>query len=322
MSFVCILFVIRSVVLGPVFGGTRLSCPSRQIVPIALLACTIDALLAKYAIYCVTGDQLGKEINMAGTIGFVGAGRIARILMAGWMRAGEKFAEVRVSDPDAEAIERLVKLGGEGGIKATTLQEVGKTSVLFLAVHPPVLEKVCRELAAHLGAETIVISLAPKFTLARLREWLGGDVPLARMIPNAGSYVGKGFNPVCFGPTLSEQQREAILALLRPLGMTPIVDEALLEAYAISAGMGPTYFWPQLYELRSFLQEAGMSDDDVRIALNEMLQGTISVMFESGLSEKEVMDLIPVKPLADIEASLREAYRSKLREFMGKLRPQ
>jgi pyrroline-5-carboxylate reductase len=259
---------------------------------------------------------------MAGTLGFVGAGRIARILMAGWMRAGEKFEEVRVSDPDAEAIQRLVKLCGQGGIKAATLQDVAKASFLFLAVHPPVVEKVCRELAAHLGAETIVISLTPKFTLARLREWLDGDVPLARVIPNAGSYVGMGFNPVCFGPTLGEQQREAILALLRPLGTTPLVSEALLEAYAISTGMGPTYFWPQLYELRSFLQEAGMSDDEVKVALNEMLRGTVSVMFESGLSEQEVMDLIPVKPLADVAPSLRDAYRTKLREFMGKLRPQ
>lgn len=259
---------------------------------------------------------------MAGTIGFVGGGRIARILLAGWMRAGEMFDEVRVSDPSADAVERLKKQFDRVRIKPGTLPEVARVPVLFLAVHPPVMENVCRELSTNLSPETVVVSLAPKFTLAKLSDWLGKNVPLARVIPNAGSYVGKGFNPVCFGASLSEQQRASVLALLRPVGMAPVVDEALLEPYAITTGMGPTYFWPQLYELKSFLREVGMSDEQAKMALSEMLQGTISVMFESGLSENEVMDLIPVKPLADMETALREAYRTKLKEFLGKLRPQ
>ncbi|MGQ9564250.1 MAG: pyrroline-5-carboxylate reductase family protein [Thermogutta sp.] len=259
---------------------------------------------------------------MAETVAFVGGGRIVRILLAGWMRAGNSFAEVRVSDPDSNAIARLQTQFSGLPIRAGILANVAKSPLVFLAVHPPVLEKVCRELAASLSAETIVVSLAPKITLSRLRDWLGGDFALARVIPNAGSYLGQGYNPVCFGPTVNQQQRERILALLRPLGIAPVVEERFLEAYAIVTAMGPTYFWPQLYELRSFLNQVGISDDAAKVALDAMLRGTIAVMFENGLSENEVMDLIPVKPLADIEASLRESYRTKLRELWEKLRSQ
>lgn len=259
---------------------------------------------------------------MLETVGFVGGGRIVRILLAGWMRTGKTFTEVRVSDPDSNTIARLQAQFSGLMIGSGSLADVAKLPLLFLAVHPPVLEKVCRELAASLAPETVVVSLAPKVTLGRLREWLGGDFALARAIPNAGSYVGQGFNPVCFGHGVNEQQREEILDLFQALGAAPVVEESLLEAYAIVTGMGPTYFWPQLYELRAFLHEVGISDATAKVALDAMLRGTIAVMFESGLAENEVMDLIPVKPLAEIEASVRESYRTKLREFREKLRPQ
>lgn len=258
---------------------------------------------------------------MVPIVGFVGGGRIARILLAGWLHSGKTFQEVRVCDPDSSAIERL-KFFGTSIVKSATPEEVAKSPVVFLAVHPPVMEKVCRELAVHLTHETVVVSLAPKITFTRLREWLGGHSALARAIPNAGSYVGKGFTPVCIEASLAEKQREEVLGLFGSVGTVVTVNEEVLEVYAIVTGMGPTYFWPQLFELRSFLRETGLPDNAIRVALGEMLQGALSVMFESGLSEEQIMDLIPVKPLADIEPSLRESYHTRLREFLVKLRPQ
>jgi len=258
---------------------------------------------------------------MVSAVGFVGGGRIARILLAGWLRAGKTLREVRVCDPDSLAIERLKPLGGST-VTPATVQDVAKSPVVFLAVHPPVMEKVCRELAGSLEHETIVVSLAPKITFSRLREWLNRHSALARAIPNAASYVGKGFTPVALEASLGAQQREEVLTLFQSLGMTVTVNENVLEAYAIVTGMGPTYLWPQLFELRSFLRETGLPDEAIHVALGEMIQGAVSVMFESDLSEEQIMDLIPVKPLADIEPSLRETYHTRLREFLAKLRPQ
>lgn len=44
-------------------------------------------------------------------------------------------------------------------------------------------------------------------------------------------------------------------------------------------------------------------------------------MNESGLNAEQVQDLIPVKPLADAQPALLEAYRTKLTAILEKIRP-
>ncbi len=63
---------------------------------------------------------------------------------------------------------------------------------------------------------------------------------------------------VAFGPGLSPADREVLQGLLAPLGECPEVEERHLEAYAIVTAMGPTYFWPQLYELRALAESFGL----------------------------------------------------------------
>ena len=44
-------------------------------------------------------------------------------------------------------------------------------------------------------------------------------------------------------------------------------------------------------------------------------------MFDSRLDASAVQDLIPVKPLADLEQTVLEAYRTKLKAVFEKIKP-
>ena len=44
-------------------------------------------------------------------------------------------------------------------------------------------------------------------------------------------------------------------------------------------------------------------------------------LLESGLSSAEVMDLIPVKPLAEMEPQVAEMYRTRLPALFQKIKP-
>ena len=74
--------------------------------------------------------------------------------------------------------------------------------------------------------------------------------------------------------------------------------------------MGPTYFWPLLYELIALGESFGLSRSEAESAVQHMLSGTVNTMLESGLSAGGVQDLVPVKPLADVEQMILEAYRT------------
>ena len=144
----------------------------------------------------------------------------------------------------------------------------------------------------------LVVSLAPKFTFAKLTELLGGFARLARVIPNAPSVVNFGFNPVAFAPVLGADRQAEISELLAPLGECPEVAEEKLEAYAVLTRMGPTFLWFQLQALREVVAGFGLSEAEIAPALKRMVCGAARTLLESGLTPAEVMDLIPVKPLA------------------------
>jgi pyrroline-5-carboxylate reductase len=255
------------------------------------------------------------------TIGFIGGGRIARIFLEGWQRANVLPAKIVVSDCNAEA---LAKLKAQFPSIETALGNsavAAAQDIVFLAVHPPVLAEVATGLKGNVKPSAVVVSLAPKFTIAKLTELLGGFARLARVIPNAPSVVNFGFNPVAFGAALPAADRTEVTALLAPLGECPEVAEAKLEAYAVLSAMSPTFLWFQLQALREVAAGCGLTDAEIAPALKRAVCGATRTLLESGLTPAEVMDLIPVKPLAEMEAQVTEMYRTRLPAIYQKIKP-
>jgi pyrroline-5-carboxylate reductase len=254
------------------------------------------------------------------TIGFVGGGRVTRIFLEGWRRASASPANILVSDCNANALTKL-KAQFPGAQTATDSHVAAAQDIVFLAVHPPVMTEVGTAIKGSVKPSAIVVSLAPKFTLAKLTELLGGFARLARMIPNAPSVVNFGFNPLAFAPALSVAEKAEIIALLSPLGECPDVAEEKLEAYAVLTAMGPTYLWFQFQALREVAAGFGLSDAEITPALKRMVCGGARTLLESGLTPAEVMDLIPVKPLAEMEPQVCEMYRTRLPGIYMKIKP-
>jgi len=171
-----------------------------------------------------------------------------------------------------------------------------------------------------LRRDAVVISLAPKISISQLSGGLGGFSRIIRMIPNAPSIVNKGVNPLAFSAAFSKEEKKKLRTWFKVLGDSPEVAEEKLEACAIITAMGPTYFWFQLYELEELGKSFGMTPKEVKESLAKMLKGTIKTMTDSGLSPSEVMDLIPVKPLGEEEANIRNIYRTKLQGLYSKLK--
>ena len=226
-----------------------------------------------------------------------------------------------VSDIDAGVLASLKQSYGAIEIAANDNARAAAQNVVFVALHPPVIPDALAKVKSSLTAGAIVVSLAPKWTIAKLIGMLDGFDRLARIIPNAPSIVGAGFNPLAFSGTLAESERDVVRGLLHPLGKCCETAEEKLEAYALITGMGPTYFWPLLYELIALGVSFGLSRSEAESAVQHMLSGTVNTMLESGLSAGGVQDLVPVKPLADVEQMILEAYRTKLKAVFDKIKP-
>ena len=253
------------------------------------------------------------------TIGFIGGGRITAIFLAAWQGGGIDLADVVVSDPDAEILASLKARFPEIQVVADNRLSAAR-DVVFMALHPPVAKSVLPQIAEALTPRALFVSLAPVLTFAKLSGLLGGFSRLARMIPNAPSMVHRGFNPKALGPGLSVADGVRLDRLFCPLGEHPEVDEAKLEAYAILAAMGPTYFWFQWQTLREMAGDFGLEKQEADRALNSMLHGAVGLMFESGMEYASVNDTVPVRPLAESQEGIEKIFREKLGALHARLK--
>jgi len=251
------------------------------------------------------------------SIGFIGAGRIARIMLEGWKRADALDTSIILHDAKAEAAAALAAHYPEA--KAGSLAEAASADLVIVGLHPPVMAEVLPALADHLKPDAILLSLAPKVKFAGLTRLLGGFDRLARQNPNAPSIIGKGYNPIAFADGLPDADRQRLLALLAPLGECPVVNEDSIEAYALISAMGPTYLWFQFEELRRLAVGFGLDEAAARAAISSMVHGAVATLFDSGLAPGDVTDLVPVKPLGADEATILALYRDRLEPLYQKL---
>ncbi|MBD3375252.1 pyrroline-5-carboxylate reductase [candidate division KSB1 bacterium] len=254
------------------------------------------------------------------SLGFIGGGRITRIFLLAMKNKHVSIEKIVVSDPDTSTLEKLIIEFSELNIKAGSNIEAALQEIVFVAVHPPVLKEVLPKISDSVSQAKAVVSLAPVFTAEKLSAMLNGYNKLIRMIPNAASFMNSGYNPVWYSNSVGETEKNLLQELFVAFGEAPEVEEDKLEAYALITAMGPTYLWPQLHELHKLALDFGLTQKETISAIKAMVANTIDLLYDAGLSYEEVVDLIPVKPLAEFEQQIREIYDKKLTGLHNKLK--
>jgi pyrroline-5-carboxylate reductase len=260
-----------------------------------------------------------KNIIMKQSIGFIGGGRVTRILLQAFKNSNSQFSEIFVNDTNKDVADNLKKEYPEVQI-AEALLTVSK-DVVFISLHPPVLLETLELLKGSIKSSTIVISLAPKITITKLSSKLNHVKNIVRLIPNATSYINEGYNPVCFSSDFGTNEKQLVLNLLNVMGNTFEIKEEKLESYAIMSAMLPTYFWFQWHELMGIGNKIGLSESECADSIQKTIVGSLDLMFKSGLTPTEVMDLIPVKPIGEHEPQIIEIYKTKLIGLFEKIKP-
>jgi len=254
---------------------------------------------------------------MKKTIGFIGGGRITRIFLQAFRNKGFNPAKIVVFDINNEVLLALQQ--NFPAVKISSLDDAASQDIVFIALHPPVIMDTLELVKGNIKAGSCVISLAPKVTIEKISAKLDGLGNVARMIPNATSYINKGYNPVCFSKEFSD--KEEILEMMKLFGDTFLTEEPKMEAYAIASAMLPTYFWFQWQEMHQIGIKMGLNELETRETVEKTLTAAIETMYHSGLNYEEVIDLIPVKPISAHEPQIKEILSNTLNALFEKIKP-
>jgi pyrroline-5-carboxylate reductase len=256
---------------------------------------------------------------MKQSVGFIGGGRVTKILLQGFKNKDVKFERIVVADTNPEVLANLKKRFPD--IVTADAKGAASQEIVFIALHPPMIMDTLELIKNDVKAEATVISLAPKINMPKLALKLGHVKNLARLIPNATSYINEGFNPIKFTSDFDPSQKQVMLDLLKNLGTTFEVSEEKLESYAIMSAMLPTYFWFQWRELAEIGEKVGLSENECKDSINNTIIASLNLMYKSGLKPEEVIDLIPVKPIGEHEPQIIEIYNTKLIGLFEKIKP-
>ena len=171
------------------------------------------------------------------TLGFIGTGNMGAALAS----AAAKNVENRLllaNRGREKALALRDRIGGE----VTDNCGAAQSDYLFLGVKPQMLPEVTpelREALARRDRDTVVVSMAAVTSIARLKELLGEDVPIIRIMPNTPVSVGEGIILYsCSGEVTREMERR-FLEAMAAAGRFIRIEERLIDA-GIS-GCGPAF---------------------------------------------------------------------------------
>ena len=217
-------------------------------------------------------------------IGFIGGGNMAGALLHGLIEDGTPPARLLVAEPDAERRQRLAERFGIA-VTADNAEVAANADLVVLAVKPQVLEAVARALAPHLEPRRpLCLSIAAGVRHGTLSQWLGGEVPLVRAMPNTPAMLRAGATGLYAPPEVSEAHRAAAEHVMRAVGLVIWVDdEALMDAVTAVSGSGPAYFFLFMEAMEAAARELGLDGDQARLLVRQTALGATRMALESEL---------------------------------------
>lgn len=239
-------------------------------------------------------------------IAFIGAGNMAASLIGGLRAQGVPAASICASDPGAD---KRAELEATHGVEAfaDNAQALAGADVIVLAVKPQVMQTVCRDLAAHLQANQLIVSIAAGIDCASLQTWLGEQTPRAivRCMPNTPSLLRQGVSGLYANAQVSDTQRQQAEQLLSAVGLALWLDkEELIDAVTAVSGSGPAYFFLLIEAMTAAGEQLGLPRATAAQLTQHTALGAARMACESDVEAAELRRRV-TSPNGTTEAAIK-----------------
>lgn len=223
-----------------------------------------------------------------GKVAYVGGGNMARALAGGMLAAGYEASHLWISEPAAEQRSRLVEELPGAVIVENNAEAVRDAECVLLAVKPQILADVCKPLA-HIvqTSRPLVISIAAGVRARDIEHWLGGSLPVVRVMPNQPALLRLGISGLYANEQTSEHQLRAATNIISTTGpVVKVASEEDIDTVTAVSGTGPAYFYLLVDMLVKSAVELGLDYDDALTLVLETARGAGEMAEQSG----ETMD--------------------------------
>lgn len=226
-----------------------------------------------------------------GNVTFLGAGNMAEALLRGLIRAGVAPARITAT---VKRQDRKAQLEAEHEIQVgfDNAAATAGADTVFLCAKPQAMRALVAQIAPAVTPGKLVISIAAGVPIAALERAFPPGARVVRAMPNTPCLVGAGATALAMGEHATAKDVELTTRVFDEVGITTVVEEALIDAATGLSGSGPAYI---------FLIIEALSDAGVKVGLPRAVStrlaaqtvfGSAKLLIETGAHPGHLKDQV------------------------------
>ena len=255
-------------------------------------------------------------------IAILGAGSMGGAILQGLVRSGLATAGVTVTN---RTREKAALLAGLDGVTSIALEDraggnaeaAASADVILIGVKPAMVPDLLREIAPHLRAGAVVVSLAAGVTIATFESLLGPGVAVVRSMPNTPAVVGEAVTGLSAGTGVSGVDLGVARALFETVGTVIEVPESQIDALSTISGSGPAYFFLLVEEFTKAAIGQGFTGAEARVMAEQTFIGAAALLQASGEMPAELRRRV-TSPKGTTERAIGVLQGARLDEVFAK----
>lgn len=228
------------------------------------------------------------------SLAFLGAGSMGGAILRGVIASGIRIdGGITATNRTAEKAEAFSDLDGVTSIALAerpdgNAEAAAGARIVLVGVKPAMVPDLLREIAPHLAADAIVVSVAAGVTLETFADVLGPQARVIRSMPNTPSTVGKGVTGLAAGAATTTEDLALVRTLFETVGVAVEVPESQIDALSTISGSGPAYVYLLIEEFTKAAVGMGFTETDARLMVEQTFIGATALLDASGEDPAEL----------------------------------
>ncbi len=223
------------------------------------------------------------------TLGVIGCGNMGGAILKALIDQ-KIFEKENVLPADIKVTDFLKGMGFES---VCDNRKASSADVILLAVKPQMLAGVLAEIKQSIDYNrTLIISIAPGFTLEMLEQMLSTEAHIVRCMPNTPAMVNAGMTAACFNQNVTEQDKADALRILAATGEVETVPEKLIDTVVGISGSAPAYVFMFIEAIADAGVRGGMTKAQALKFATQAVFGSAKLAKDTGTHPAILRDMV------------------------------
>ncbi len=242
----------------------------------------------------------------------IGLGNMGTVILKGIVPQVLKEEDISVYDVDKGRMSSFPNSKTE---VVESIEEGAKNAEnILLAVKPQNMENVLEKMTGTVSEKNLVVSIAAGNTINYIKKILGGNIKVARVMPNLCVGVKKGVSACCFGSNCTNKDKQFVDSLFKAVGITLTIDENKMDIVTAISGSGPGYLFKIMEILIEIGKKEGLSEEDSAKLVYQTVSGSAALAKNSDVSAKTLREKVTSKA-GTTEAALKVMDEYKIEQM-------